>query len=472
MEIEAGMLLHCPPYSEHEVSNPYDEPLVFLIVYTPAKFKKMEFINHDNRKGLSIKEIDQNLLIDIVNNISKYIKTRIAVLDEDHKEIVSNGFQNQLYEFIKNHQIHDCFDNVMEITVPVQGCGQIYGYIQCGYIIFDRNEYYHEQIYELSEIYGFEPEEMIACYEAIPLLPKSRQYAIKELFQRISNFILEILSKEKIEQELLGKTRELLEKSHALSEVEASLKQANRELIRAKYTSFFNDFSKSYERYYEDLEYPILLEQKMINDICSMQPNKMEETFSKIIEYVKDRNYSYYDVQCLIDEWIGCVVRGVVDRTLQANDLLIYRRQYKEILMKSTTIEDLFDNIIVFFKDLIYYKKDIYFKTGNTLDDSVIQYIQDHYKDDLTLNNVAEKFYVSPNYLSSLINQHSQKSFREHINECRISEAKRLLIESKMKVNTIGKVVGFNRSSYFGYVFKRETGLSPLEYRMQYRCEK
>ncbi len=95
----------------------------------------------------------------------------------------------------------------------------------------------------------------------------------------------------------------------------------------------------------------------------------------------------------------------------------------------------------------------------------VVRYINNHYMYDLSLQSVAEEFYVSPYYLSRFFKEVTGFTFVEYLNNVRIKEAKKLLESSSMKVNLIYKKVGFGSVTHFGRVFKAVTGYAPLHYR-------
>jgi len=95
----------------------------------------------------------------------------------------------------------------------------------------------------------------------------------------------------------------------------------------------------------------------------------------------------------------------------------------------------------------------------------VVSYMNNHYMEELSLHLLAEKFYVSPYYLSRFFKEATGFTFVEYVNSVRIKEAKKLLMLSPMKVNLIAKKVGFGSVTHFGRVFKQVTGHTPLFYR-------
>ncbi|GMK39194.1 hypothetical protein PCCS19_22480 [Paenibacillus sp. CCS19] len=95
----------------------------------------------------------------------------------------------------------------------------------------------------------------------------------------------------------------------------------------------------------------------------------------------------------------------------------------------------------------------------------IAQYINRHYMEDLSLQIVADKFYVSPYYLSRIFKEATGFTFVEYLSSVRIKEAKKLLEGSAMKVSQIAKKVGYGSVTHFNRVFKSVTGRAPLFYR-------
>ncbi|HEX7712721.1 MAG TPA: response regulator [Bacillota bacterium] len=93
-------------------------------------------------------------------------------------------------------------------------------------------------------------------------------------------------------------------------------------------------------------------------------------------------------------------------------------------------------------------------------------FIENNYQDpELNLALVAENVYVSSCYLSHLFKESTGSTVIEYLNKIRIRAAKKLLKETQLKIYEIAEQVGFNDYHYFGIVFKKQTGLAPLEYR-------
>lgn len=92
-------------------------------------------------------------------------------------------------------------------------------------------------------------------------------------------------------------------------------------------------------------------------------------------------------------------------------------------------------------------------------------YIQEHYCEKLTLDLVASKLYISPELLSRNFKKRTGYSFVDYIVMLRINKAKQLLLSSYLHIKDIASQVGYDDHTYFCKVFKRETQMTPLEYR-------
>lgn len=100
----------------------------------------------------------------------------------------------------------------------------------------------------------------------------------------------------------------------------------------------------------------------------------------------------------------------------------------------------------------------------STLIERAIDYIQDHFHQDLSLEIVADHIFLHPVYFSKLFKQYAGINFTEYLTKLRIHRAQELLAEQKYKMYEIGQRVGYSNSKYFYRVFKQVTGLTPKEY--------
>lgn len=93
------------------------------------------------------------------------------------------------------------------------------------------------------------------------------------------------------------------------------------------------------------------------------------------------------------------------------------------------------------------------------------EYVEEHYYENLTLADVAQRVGISAGYLSTLFQKQLSKGFVDYLNEIRIEHACTYLQQNYLKTYEIAYKVGFNDEKYFSKVFKKIKGKSPSEYR-------
>lgn len=94
-----------------------------------------------------------------------------------------------------------------------------------------------------------------------------------------------------------------------------------------------------------------------------------------------------------------------------------------------------------------------------------VKYIDEHYDEELNIEEVAHIFTLSQSYFSYLFKSITSKTFTEYLNGLRISKAMEFLKNTDKRVLDISYDVGFNNINHFNRVFKQQTGISPIVYR-------
>ncbi|MGB8647959.1 MAG: response regulator [Anaerolineae bacterium] len=96
------------------------------------------------------------------------------------------------------------------------------------------------------------------------------------------------------------------------------------------------------------------------------------------------------------------------------------------------------------------------------------EYIDARYADpDLALNQVAAQVSLSPSHFSAVFSQETGQTFKEYLTEVRLNKAQELLRTTALRSSEISFQVGYSDPHYFSYVFRKNTGLTPKEFRAQ-----
>ncbi len=95
----------------------------------------------------------------------------------------------------------------------------------------------------------------------------------------------------------------------------------------------------------------------------------------------------------------------------------------------------------------------------------ILQYVNRHYTSKLTVEQIAQKLHYSPSHISHLFKHNCGMSISDYLNLMRIETAKDMLRHSDASIESTALACGFGDASYFSYVFKKLTGVSPRQYR-------
>ncbi len=92
-------------------------------------------------------------------------------------------------------------------------------------------------------------------------------------------------------------------------------------------------------------------------------------------------------------------------------------------------------------------------------------YLDEHYADKLTLETVANHFFINKHYLARLFKEQYGVTLVSYLQMVRITHAKQMLRFTDKKIEEIGFACGVGEPAYFSRIFKKVEGISPSEYR-------
>ncbi len=106
---------------------------------------------------------------------------------------------------------------------------------------------------------------------------------------------------------------------------------------------------------------------------------------------------------------------------------------------------------------------------GNPTVRQIVQYIQNNINHRITLADISREVGLHPVYVSSLFTEKMGVSVTEFIDLSRVRVIESFLAESDMKLLDIAELFSFSSAAHFSTFFKRHTGMTPREYRAEYR---
>ncbi len=139
----------------------------------------------------------------------------------------------------------------------------------------------------------------------------------------------------------------------------------------------------------------------------------------------------------------------------------------QQLLKQLTAAEDMKGLLTCYEQILIQLSQRISAEGGGNIIRRVYYYIEKNYDKDLKLENIAKNFNYNSAYLGKLFRKEMGETFNNSLDRIRITNARRLLQETNLKVYQISQQVGYSSMDYFYMKFKKYVGISPKEYRKQ-----
>lgn len=101
---------------------------------------------------------------------------------------------------------------------------------------------------------------------------------------------------------------------------------------------------------------------------------------------------------------------------------------------------------------------------SNKIVQATKEYLEAHYADEISLEDVAEQVNISPQYFSKLIKKNTGFNFIDWLSMLRVKKAKELLTNSNYTVKEVCFMVGYKDPNYFSRIFKKRIGITPSEF--------
>lgn len=175
----------------------------------------------------------------------------------------------------------------------------------------------------------------------------------------------------------------------------------------------------------------------------------------------------------LMGNEIKAIVQNVIYNLF--NIIFINEDKYEEVNTKKILFFNNISNaitlkeIIEYFNEIKYYIESlINIGTTSRMMQQILDYINNNYKEQINLQEIANEFHISYSYLSAYFNNHYKESFNDYLNGVRIQKAKEFLVEPTVQISYVSELVGYSSPNYFTKVFKKLTGFTPTTYRRMY----
>lgn len=187
---------------------------------------------------------------------------------------------------------------------------------------------------------------------------------------------------------------------------------------------------------------------------------RLEQTIDQLFQmFVKER-YSLTKVH----QWaVRMLIRSYIE--LDREEELAQLDQ-AEIFALDNTVVKIQATLFHAFKHLLEKREAESTSTRFKLVNQIIDYMKEHYEEELALEVLAKQVFISPTYLSKIFKKEKGVSLITWLNDYRIEQAKIMIKEQPaLPMYRVAAEVGFKDYKYFVRVFKKKTGDSPTEFR-------
>lgn len=214
--------------------------------------------------------------------------------------------------------------------------------------------------------------------------------------------------------------------------------------------------------------FPSELEIQMVQYIKYFQFDELSQAFHTLYRRAQQYiNYYTGDMQDVVS-YMESTLLVIHFRESSEEERQTIRDSLYLSLKKARNFQHLIQLMYLFFEDT-YRKRLRQFQEVKGIPVEIAKkYIEEHFSEAISLEEVAEKCDLAPTYLSKLFKTQTGIGFADYLIQIRIEKAKEYLIHTNESVKAISARVGYQDDKYFSKLFRRSVGIKPTEYRKLY----
>lgn len=208
--------------------------------------------------------------------------------------------------------------------------------------------------------------------------------------------------------------------------------------------------------------YPINKEKQLINQILVGDIEGVQKLFEDIFRWLA-LNYAgdIEKIRIKLIEMYIVIYRSV---SYYKDDAKLGQNSFTD-LINLTDLKELKSVIHNNLLKVTKYIQEIKHEEISSAVAKAMEYIDERYNQDITLDHVAKHVNMSYHYFSKLFKDETHQTFSEYLLEIRIRQAKQLLYVKDLSIKDVALHVGYQDPNYFSKIFRKATGMTPTEYR-------
>ena len=211
--------------------------------------------------------------------------------------------------------------------------------------------------------------------------------------------------------------------------------------------------------------YAVEAEQRLLHFVKTRQISEATNLIEGILRtnYIEKR-LGTHALEDLKQSLINTLKRITQTNAIGFSDFYNNNKALFEQLI-STDAKELYRIFMLIFQEVFTLVEKSPEETQDVME-QLLEYIDNNFKEDLSLSNLAETFKLTEPYLSRLIKEGTGITFKSYLNQLKVNYAKELLCAGKMKVNEVAEAVGVKNVNTFIRMFKQYEGITPGKYQV------
>ncbi|HHU79331.1 MAG: PocR ligand-binding domain-containing protein [Caldicoprobacterales bacterium] len=344
--------------------------------------------------------------------------------------------------------ISRCHAGLIEFAAPILFNDIYLGSISCGPVLmWEWDEIAIQEFLNLTADLNINREALLAASREIKVLTGRNVQAAAELLYITANHFA------KSSIITLQQRKELSEQQSRLAEMIFEHKKAEERI-------------RLLEERVKCEDYPMDKENELLSNVRMGDRTGAKKILNELLAVIFLRSSGNIElIKARVLELVIVISRAAVEGGASLDKLLGLNYSFISELAEKNRFEDICSWIVKVldtFLDTVYESRNI---KNSALLGEAVRYIRENYNENLSLEDVAQKVFISPYYLSHLFREELGITFLEYLTRIRIEEAKKLLQDRSLTIFDISARVGYEDPGYFSKVFKKNMGVSPNQYR-------
>ncbi len=408
--------------------------------------------------------IDEHTLFEILNSFQVCTSLFIQLIDENGQIIISLGtetsFCQKFQKFLPaddtceimhctaskraislgSSYIFSCHSNLNHIVYPIIHKKLFLGSVLVGPFLIDQPD--STLITDLSKHYEIPNATLFELYDEIHSIPVLSPSHVTNISKLLYYLVVGILGDNK--STYTQNQSKLLQQSKINESIQMYKEGGNKPIS----------------------SYPYEKEKRLISSVKTGNVTEAKALLNDLLGYVFfAEGSSISHIKSRSIELCALLSRAAIEGGASTTDIFPISSQFLQQVYSINSLDELCIQlqytIETFIESLFHTPED----SNNKLVINAIRYINEHCTENLSLSLVADKFHISPAYLSTIFKQNTTMSFKEYSNMIKIEEGKRLLLNTNYAILDIAISCGFEDQSYFSKVFKKYVGITPKQFR-------